>query len=190
MRYLQRLCAGNDGCHYLISEIEDAIKRVQARLAFCRYRAPILVGTGMGAALVYAALTQSPAATVEGSARDGFTTVLDTKVPLCPGAAASAVPGGYAYAPARELPGWWRLAATKGEMADAGRFYREASLDSADIVEIVEGTGVADRFVMLLQEPIDALRTRRLPISDLPIVELDAADAGRYFAVIFSGDGG
>jgi type IV secretory pathway VirJ component len=188
--YLDRLRASDDGCHYLISEIEDASKRLQASLAIRRYEAPILAGTGMGAALAYAALAQSPGATIEGAASDGFDTVLDTKVPLCPGAAAARVPGGFSYAPVRDLPGWWRLAARKEQMASADQFYRDAGLNSGEIVVIREGSSTAERFVALLEEPIKAIGQRQFALSDLPITELDATEAGPYFAIIYSGDGG
>lgn len=189
-RYLERLRASDDGCHYLISEIEDTSKRLQARLALGRYHAPILAGTGMGAALAYAALAQSPAATVDGAASDGFDVVLDTRVPLCPGAAATRVAGGFAYAPDGDLPGWWRLAVTKDRMAEAARYYDEASLDPDDIIEASDQSTVSDRLLSLLQEPVEAMKRNVSPISDLPVVEVEAEGTGPYFAIIYSGDGG
>ena len=75
-----------DECLYFVSDIEEASRRIQAAGARGRYLTPIIAGTGMGSAVVYAALAQSPDATVAGAASDGFTTRVATKLPLCEGA--------------------------------------------------------------------------------------------------------
>ena len=43
-QYLRGLAASDDGCHYLISEIEELSKRSQRELGFAGYRTPILAG--------------------------------------------------------------------------------------------------------------------------------------------------
>jgi type IV secretory pathway VirJ component len=75
-------------------------------------------------------------------------------------------------------------------MASADQFYRDAGLNSGEIVVIREGSSTAERFVALLEEPIKAIGQRQFALSDLPITELDATEAGPYFAIIYSGDGG
>ena len=65
--YLAGLRASDDGCHYVISEIEDLSRRVQRDLGTVEYRSPILAGVGEGGSLAYAALAQAPAATVAGA---------------------------------------------------------------------------------------------------------------------------
>ena len=109
--YLARLGESDDqDCHYLISEVEGTSKRLQRELGLSHYRSPILAGTGMGAALAYAALAQAPAATVAGAASDGLATELDTRLPLCPGAPSTPARTGFEYGPKADLPGWWRIA--------------------------------------------------------------------------------
>ena len=73
--FLDRQDAQGEGdkCLYLVSDIEEASRRVQAAGARGRYLTPIIAGTGMGAAVAYAALAQAPDATVAGAASDGFT---------------------------------------------------------------------------------------------------------------------
>jgi type IV secretory pathway VirJ component len=93
--YLAALRQSDDrDCHYLISEVEEARKRVQRELGVDHYLSPILAGTGMGAALAYAALAQAPAVTVAGAASDGLATELDIRLPLCPGAPPTPAPMG------------------------------------------------------------------------------------------------
>ena len=46
--YLRGLAASDDGCHYLVSEIEELSKRAQRELGFERYHSPMLAGRGAG----------------------------------------------------------------------------------------------------------------------------------------------
>jgi type IV secretory pathway VirJ component len=55
-KYQAGLRASDDGCHYLISEIEALSKKLQRQLDATAYRSPILAGVGEGATLAYAAL--------------------------------------------------------------------------------------------------------------------------------------
>src|SRR5262249_36666507 len=107
--YLARLRASDDGCHYLISEIEDLAHRYERERGFESYRSPVLAGFGQGGALAYAALAQSPAATVAGAVSVDPAPFVGTRVPLCEGAPASAVPGGFRYGAASHLPGFWTV---------------------------------------------------------------------------------
>jgi type IV secretory pathway VirJ component len=58
--YLANLRKSGDGCHYLVSEIEDLSKRIQHELGSQEYFSPVLAGVGDGATLAYAALAQAP----------------------------------------------------------------------------------------------------------------------------------
>ena len=62
-------------------------------------------GVGEGGTLAYAALAQSPAATVGGAVGVDRAPVLETRVPLCPGAPSHAEAGGFAYAPIARAAG-------------------------------------------------------------------------------------
>jgi type IV secretory pathway VirJ component len=185
--YLANLNQGGDGdCLYLISEIEDASKRVQRELRVDHYLSPVLAGTGMGSALAYAALAQAPAATVGGAASDGLKTELDTHLPLCPGAPAVPAGSGFEYGPKEELLGWWRIAIPPSQKAEAERFV--ADVAPSELVEVPEDAGLDLRVSALLTEPIadqdeGALR-------GLPLVELPASAPGDLMAVFYSGDGG
>ena len=168
--YLQRLAASTDGCHYVLSEIEETSHRLQREFGFASYRSPILAGIGEGGAFAYAALAQSPAATVAGAAAVARTAVLRTRVPFCPGAASTPVPGGgFAYAWAESLPGWW----VESEDAQASTVERAARLVTLLSPKVAGATPAGD----------DDLR-------DLPLTVIPAAGAADVAAVIYSGDGG
>jgi NAD(P)-dependent dehydrogenase (short-subunit alcohol dehydrogenase family) len=151
--YLDRVRQSADGdCHYLISAIEAASKRLQRELGAPRYLLPILAGTGMGSALAYGALAQAPAATIAGAASDGLVTRLATRLPLCPGAPATATGAAFDYGPAGELPGWWRIAVAPQQRAAAQRFV--AGMAQTELVEVPDGAGLDERLTALLAEPL------------------------------------
>ena len=58
--FLDRQDALGRHCLYLVSDLEETSRRVQAVGGRGRYLTPIVAGTGMGAAVAYAALAQSP----------------------------------------------------------------------------------------------------------------------------------
>jgi type IV secretory pathway VirJ component len=162
--YRKGLVASDDGCHYLISEIEELSKREQRELGASGYHSPVLAGVGQGGTLAYAALAQSPAATVAGAVAVNPAKRLETRVALCEGAKASADPaGGFRYAPSDSLPGTYRVAANGGDA-------------------LVEAIGT------ILEEGRSA--TQEPSLEDLPLVFLPAENPGPFFAVIYSGDGG
>ena len=179
-QYLRGLAASDDGCHYLLSEIEDLSKRVQRELGFAAYRSPLLAGVGAGGTLAYAALAQAPAATAAGAASVDAAPALDTRVPLCPGAPATpADGGGFAYGPAPRLPGWWIDANSAALPADVRALATPGARD---------GTA-AERLLAAVRMGLGGDRGAA-PLADLPLVELPASQPGELMAVIYSGDGG
>jgi type IV secretory pathway VirJ component len=186
--YMARLEESSDqGCHYLISEVERASKLVQRELGLRRYVSPILAGTGMGSALAYGALAQAPAATVAGAASDGLVTELATRLPLCPGAPATETASGFDYGPRADLPGWWRIAVSPEQKAAAEQFV--AGIAQAALVEVPDGAGLDARLAAALPSP-SATPADGASVGDLPLVELPAQQSGNLMAVFYSGDGG
>jgi len=183
-QYLRGLRASHDGCHYLISEIEALSKNLQRQLGATAYRSPILAGVGEGATLAFAALAQSPAATVAGAVSIDPTPVLRTKVPLCPGAPSKrAHHGGFSYGvPKTALPGFWRVS-SRTPLAPA----LAKLVDSPD-TNPPPADAPLDRLAAIVLAQLD---DRPPPgLRDLPLTEIDAEQPGSIMAVIFSGDGG
>lgn len=189
--FLARQSALDRHCLYLVSDIEEAARRIQASQGGRgRYLTPIVAGTGMGAAVAYAALAQAPAATLAGAASDGFTTVVDTTKPLCAGAPVTPEPeGGFRYGPA-PLPGWWRVAAPDADLAAAQAFVAVVGTGAEVVPEPATGSNLLTRLVLLLRPPLETAEAKPSALAELPLVELPVATAGRLMAVVYSGDGG
>ena len=188
--YLARLEASDDGCHYVVSEIEDLSHRLERELGFERYRSPVLAGIGTGGTLAYAALAQSPAATLAGAVSIDPAEVLATRVSLCEGAPASAAAGGFRYGAAPQLRGFWRVdssAPLPPELAALESPEPEAPEPSTRPA----GESPAQRLVAAVSGALAAEEAGPgEEIADLPVVVLPGEPVSARGAVIYSGDGG
>lgn len=182
--YLQGLRASDDGCHYVVAELEDLSHRLQREHGFPSYRTPILAGLGEGALLAYAALAQSPAATIAAAISVDPAPALGTRVPLCEGAPASADPaGGYRYGPGHELPGYWWASPRQG--------LPPALAALAQDPPGAAPTGGADeRLAALVLAALAQQAPARASLREIPLVELPVTGRPEQMAVIYSGDGG
>ena len=165
-------------------------QRLQRELGYEGYRSPLLAGVGAGGTLAYAALAQSPAATVGGALAVDPAATLGTKVPLCPGAVSTPVAGhGFAYAPRADLPGRLRIA-TSAPPSEALRAIAAAS-PGAELVDArgaTPGARLAAGLAPLLAP--EGAAPGAAALAALPLIEVPAKQPGELFAVIFSGDGG
>jgi type IV secretory pathway VirJ component len=177
-QYLAGLAASSDGCHYVVAELEALSHRLEREIGFETYRSPILAGVGAGGTLAYAALAQSPAATVAGALSVGPADALATRVPLCPGAPALTTFAGFRYGAQAALTGFWRPEIPP-EPAPLPRGEAAARSGSPE-----------QRLVALLRAALAATPARADSLADLPLVELAAERAGPRAAIIYSGDGG
>jgi len=185
--YERGLRQSGDGCHYLLSEIEDLSQRLQREMRVARYRSPIVAGTGAGGTLAYAALAQSPAATVAGAVSVDPAKSVSTRVALCEGAPAR--PGtkghGFRYGPATRLPGWWRVDTRKPLPPKLA-----ALADPRSVIGNRRSSGTPEERLVALLRPILEAPETELTLGDLPLVEIPAERPGDLMAVIYSGDGG
>ena len=189
--YLRRADATlNADCLYLVAEIEAVSRRIQSRLGRARYFSPIVAGTGLGGTLALLALAQAPDATLAGAASDGFGTALPTGRPLCPGAEATRIDGGYSYAPTMRWPGFVRVGAGPSELAVARDWLTRSGLPPETVSVSDPAVPLADRLAALLEAPIRAQQAETTALGQLPIIELPVEQPGRLMAVVLSGDGG
>jgi type IV secretory pathway VirJ component len=184
--YLGGLRASDDGCHYVVSELEALSKLVQRELGSERYLSPILAGAGPGGTFAYAALAQAPAATIAGAVSVDPTPALATRVAFCPGAPAAPAPGGgFTYGRAPALPGFWRVDPDSALAPDLEPLAQRG-------VGTSDGADRAERVVALL-EPVlahSADGATATDLRDLPLSVIPADPPGPWMAVIWSGDGG
>lgn len=181
--YLRGLRASDDGCHYVIAEIEDLSHRLEREHGFPAFRAPILAGVGAGGTLAYAALAQSPAATVDGAISVDPTPVLATRVALCAGAVALAAPGGgFRYEPRTGLPGYWWASPLVSLPPPLAAL--------APAVDVAATAPAADRMVALVVSALARSAGGEASLEDLPLIELPVPGKPTQLAVVYSGDGG
>jgi type IV secretory pathway VirJ component len=185
--YLRGLAASDDGCHYVVAELEALSQRLQRELGAERYRSPIVAGSGEGGTLAYAALAQAPAATLGGAVVVDPAASLGTKVPLCAGADATpAAGGGFSYAPRADLPGRLHIE-TSGPAGPA----LQAIADAAGTkLAAARGDDPGARLVAALGPLLATKPEDDSELADLPLVEVEADNPDELFAVIYSGDGG
>lgn len=184
--YLANLRQSDDGCHYLISEVEELSKEMQRQFRFSKYQTPVLAGVGEGGTLAYAALAQSPAVTIAGALAVDPVEQLDTKVPLCPGATSSPASAGFSYAPADHLNGTWQYTLSQPEnntpaWAPAAQGQRITAFDAW-----LHG----GRLKILVQPFLATGEHDPAGLDDLPLTPLPSAAEGDTLAIILSGDGG
>ena len=82
---LKRSAERESGCWYVASDFEIISHAAQKVLRLPQYHAPILVGFGDGAAVVYAAMAGGPATTFAGVMSAGFCPTIAVKRDICSG---------------------------------------------------------------------------------------------------------
>jgi len=182
--YLRGLRESDDGCHYVVAEIEDLSQRLQREGGFALYRSPLLAGLGAGATLAYAALAQSPAATVAGALSVDPAASLGTRVPLCAGAPAREDPaGGWTYGSARDLPGFWWV-------SPRSSLPPSLAASAQEVPGVESRQSPEHRLLTSIETALASETATAAGLEDLPLVELPVDSPSRRMAVIYSGDGG
>jgi type IV secretory pathway VirJ component len=208
--YLRNATAAG-ACTYAAADFEALSHYVQHALGLPRHLPPVLIGYSSGATLVYIALAQSPPNTFAGAMSLGFCADLDGSARWCPGsgelhAAPLARPAGSLFQPVAQLPAPWILLHGEEDQVCAATSASKFAvrIPQAELVQLPgvgHGFGVAARwgtaFDAAFQRIVTAPATASTPapgaIGDLPLVEVPAPNslpAGRFFAVMLSGDGG
>jgi len=189
--YRKALDASEGQCLYLLSEIESLSQQVQRREGLSSYASPVLAGRGEAGALLSAALTQTPSATVTGVVAVDPAEAVRTRLPLCPGAPSQSTPAGFVYAPVTTLPGTWSVGFSRDADA-AGRTRVEAAVAAGmpgTVTEASESESPDELLVRLSAAQLGANDLSGTKL-DLPLVELPAARATDLLALVLSGDGG
>ena len=197
--FAQVLDATPQGCVFPSGDLDNLAHFVEAYLKLPSYEPAILVGVGLGAGLVAAALGQAQADTFAGALLVGGCTDAGLRVPLCPreasldasaaaarpqpialGGASCAAPGDTGAALAEFPAALERLA----EIARARATSAPSDMADLPITEVVAaGADHPDTFGILLSGDggwagIDQALSARLARRGLPIVGIDSL---RYF---------
>ncbi|KHJ55928.1 hypothetical protein LA66_04720 [Aureimonas altamirensis] len=176
--WLKRLQTDAEDCLYPGSDIEGIAKEAQRSLQLQDYFHPVVVGEGAGGLLAYAAVADSPDATMAGGIAITPAATLATTLPICDGAKSTKTDSGYSYDLSAELPEPFRIVAADRPtgMSDAHHraHFIQAGDPPAQIAAAVDASAdLADR---------DA--------TAMPVIVAKAQGTPKAVAIFFSGDGG
>jgi type IV secretory pathway VirJ component len=180
----------NDGCIYLVSDIESLSQQVQRAAGNSAYHLPIIAGIGEGGALALAIAAQTPDATIgQTLAVDPLAGIPLTKE-LCTPAKKQTVGDRMIYGLSDiSLPDPVIAAFTPAAGAQ-GRAHVEELKKAHSGIDIRMSEDDAQTTLSdILDELIAASANADNPLG-LPLTVLDAKPAFDTMAVIFSGDGG
>ncbi|MEZ2132071.1 MULTISPECIES: virulence factor family protein [unclassified Sinorhizobium] len=180
----------NDGCIYLVSDIETLSQQVQRAAGNSNYHLPIVAGVGEGAALALAIASQTPDATIgETLAVDPVAGIPLTKE-LCTPADKKVVGDRTIYGLTEgSLPDPIITAFTSTAPKD-GREHVEALKKDFPDIEIRDADDDAQTtLASILSDLVSASGGSDNPLG-LPLAILEATPAFDTMAVVYSGDGG
>jgi type IV secretory pathway VirJ component len=205
-RYFQ--ATGQIHCIFPGADFEGVSQFGQQRLGLATYRPPILVGTGTGAELAYAALAQAPPGTFAGAVSAGFCTVLNSQRPLCQGNGlmrdhAWKLPGQHLLPNSNIEDPWIVLSSPADAQCSAGPFGNfNKDIPQSKVIPLPAKEPAAEAWKSQLQAAMASFAERsRLAaanspnrnneLRDLPLAEV-AADPPETNAlgVVLSGSGG
>jgi type IV secretory pathway VirJ component len=176
MQYAKRLKADKTEkeCHNLVGDAENMSHQLERTVQSDHYFSPILVGTGQGAIVAESSLKQAPDNTVAGAVSLASDPMLDTRFNPC-GPDTTIIH-------AKGLPGFFEYTA----LLDAGRTKADALVAmTAPHLKKPEAAAVA-----AASQPKKSAAAREGDVSDLPLIELRAAQPTDLLAIVISGDGG
>ncbi|WP_321793603.1 virulence factor family protein [Caballeronia sp. J97] len=161
-RYAARLAADKTekSCHNLVGDAENMSHQLERTVQSNHYFSPILVGTGQGAIVAESSLKQAPDNTVAGAVSLAADPMLDARFNPC--APDSTI------IHAKGLPGFFEYTA----VLEAGRSKADALV------------AMTAPHLKKPAPPTDS------DVSDLPLIELRAAQPTDLLAIVISGDGG
>jgi type IV secretory pathway VirJ component len=170
-RYATNLAAvkkDKETCHKLYSDAEALSHQLERQQGASEYFAPIAIGSGEGALIAQHMLSQAPANTMAGAVSLDPAATLDARFAPCPADPKLSRGTG--------LPGFFE----QGTTAKDASATSSPSANADDVATIVALTAPHLRVQTESEEDI----------SDLPLVELPAAQPTDMLAVVISGDGG
>lgn len=178
--YLQRIGA-QQTCHHMQGDAEALAHQIERELGTSAYYAPIMAGVGIGGMLAESALHEAPANTIDGAVSIDTAATLDPRARPCP-----------REAPGPGLPGFWDLAATPAMTPAAAQMLEQMQTNGVHVSlhHIPAGQSEADTLVALITPHLGKRQYKPEDVSDLPLIELPAAQPTDMLAIVISGDGG
>lgn len=183
-RYAGTLAGVTETCHHLDGDAEAIAHQLQRERHSSGYFTPILAGVGQGGTLAERVLASAPSNTIAGAVSIDPAPTLDARLHPCPpDPTVMHDPG---------LPGFWSIGATTDlPSATQATVLALQKLDAkVDTRSFANGTAEPEMLLALTQPHIGPRASNEADLSDLPLVELPAAQPSSMLAVVISGDGG
>jgi type IV secretory pathway VirJ component len=176
--YAENLAAAKkETCHKLYSDAEALSHQLERQEESHQYFAPIAIGSGEGALIAQRMLSQAPANTMAGAVSLDPAATLDARFAPCP-----ADPK---LSRGKGLPGFFEQGVTT--VAGATKVSAPAGTAPRTFAPNIADT---DKLVALTAPHLRVQAENEEDVSDLPLVELPAAQSTDMLAVVISGDGG
>ena len=180
----------NDGCIYLVSDIESLSQQIQRAAGNSAYHLPIIAGIGEGGALALAIAAQTPDATIGQTLAVDPVAGIPLTQQLCTPASKKTVGDRMIYGLAEgSLPDPIIAAFT----ADAPKDGREHVEELKKVHPTIEIRDLGDDAETTLSDSLDDLIAASGSADNplgLPLAVLDTKPAMDTMAVVYSGDGG
>lgn len=180
----------NDGCIYMVSDIESLSQQVQRAAGNSAYHLPIIAGVGEGGALALAIAAQTPDATIGQTLAVDSAAGIPLVKELCTPAKKQTVGDRMIYGLSdTSLPDPIIAIFTASANKDGRAHVEELKTKHADI-DIRDSQDDAQTALGdTLEQLIDASGSADNPLG-LPLTVLDAKPAFDTMAIVYSGDGG
>jgi type IV secretory pathway VirJ component len=178
-----------DGCMYMPGVLEDYSRNWQHKANNAQYFAPALLGSDIGATLVYEAQIEAPPTSFSAAIALDPRSTLPMRRPFCDHPAAATNSAGQAIKP--EPPGKnVPLRILIDSSASKAQRQFAASIPTQTPTTIAAGVPLHRSYVQTLNA-MEA-EAARGGVADLPLAEVSTTQSGcaKGFAVLYSGDGG
>lgn len=180
----------NDGCIYLVSDIESLSQQIQRAAGNSAYHLPIIAGIGEGGALALAIAAQTPDATIGQTLAVDPVAGIPLTQQLCTPASKKTVGDRMIYGLADGSLPDPIIAAFTADAPKDGRAHVEELKKAHPAIDIRDADDDAQTTLSdTLDDLIAASGSAGNPLG-LPLAVLDAKPAMDTMAVIYSGDGG
>jgi type IV secretory pathway VirJ component len=180
----------NDGCIYMVSDIESLSQQVQRSVADSAYELPIIAGIGAGGTMALAIASQTPDATVSQTLAVDPAAGIGLKQDLCTPAQKTKVGDNVVIGLMDGVLPDPIIASFTAAAPKDGRDHVEAMQKDHPEIEIRESSDDAiTTLTNTLVDLVKSLSAEKSPLG-LPINVLDTKPTENTLAIIYSGDGG
>ena len=186
-QYLAAVDRGSEECHQLKDDLSALLHVLAGSSTRAALGPPVLVGSGAGGAIAYAALAQAGPGDFAGAIGFQFTPDLPGRIAFCAPPRVERTAEGYRYPPVLRTQGWWRMAT---QTPDDPTLQPYANGDPAQLVRLRDYDDLGSATLGILAGETPPVAPGSSTIEELPLVLLPTPTPSPVLAIIYSGDGG